>query len=194
MRPWNRVVDSAVDHLVIKGGDDDRSELQVKFYQICSAFLNFPLCSFQLQSKWVALLTLLLTLSLLTENMSCSKELICFSLQNCIYMSGTDSREKLCFHNWLTLLFYFLQMYASQYFSEISELLRRLPRVILLMLKTNDCLRAVNNSLVLYLVPIFLFNIIRIGLEEISCQDIILLFWSDQQLTCVICTVAGICS
>lgn len=40
-----------------------------------------------------------------------------------------------------------LQMYASQYFSEINELLRRLPRVILLMLKTNDCLRAVNNSL-----------------------------------------------
>ncbi|KAG9160200.1 hypothetical protein Leryth_021075 [Lithospermum erythrorhizon] len=40
-----------------------------------------------------------------------------------------------------------LQMYASQYFFEINELLRRLPRVILLMLKTNDCLRAVNNSL-----------------------------------------------
>ncbi|KAG5557972.1 hypothetical protein RHGRI_008026 [Rhododendron griersonianum] len=40
-----------------------------------------------------------------------------------------------------------LQMYASQYFLQISELLRRLPRVILLMLKTNDCLRAVNNSL-----------------------------------------------
>ncbi|KAK9153512.1 hypothetical protein Sjap_000992 [Stephania japonica] len=40
-----------------------------------------------------------------------------------------------------------LQMYASQYFPEISELLRRLPRVILLLLKTNDCLRAVNNSL-----------------------------------------------
>ncbi|WOL02016.1 ABC1 protein [Canna indica] len=40
-----------------------------------------------------------------------------------------------------------LQMYAAQYFSEISELLRRLPRVILLMLKTNDCLRTVNNAL-----------------------------------------------
>ncbi|TYG65742.1 hypothetical protein ES288_D06G211300v1 [Gossypium darwinii] len=39
------------------------------------------------------------------------------------------------------------RMYASQYFPQISELLRRLPRVILLMLKTNDCLRAVNNSL-----------------------------------------------
>ncbi|KAG2723895.1 hypothetical protein I3843_02G168600 [Carya illinoinensis] len=67
MRPWNRVVDPAVDHLVIRGADGDRSELQ---------------------------------------------------------------------------------MYASQYFPQISELLRRLPRVILLMLKTNDCLRAVNNSLV----------------------------------------------
>ncbi|MBA0662844.1 hypothetical protein Goklo_006913 [Gossypium klotzschianum] len=66
MRPWNRVIDPAVDHLVIKGTDSDRSELQ---------------------------------------------------------------------------------MYASQYFPQISELLRRLPRVILLMLKTNDCLRAVNNSL-----------------------------------------------
>ncbi|PON86614.1 Protein kinase [Trema orientale] len=66
MRPWNRVIDPAVDHLVIQGGDSDRSELQ---------------------------------------------------------------------------------MYASQYFPQISELLRRLPRVILLMLKTNDCLRAVNKSL-----------------------------------------------
>ncbi|KAJ4720059.1 Protein kinase [Melia azedarach] len=66
MRPWNRVTDPAVDHLVIQGTDGDRSELQ---------------------------------------------------------------------------------MYASQYFPQISELLRRLPRVILLMLKTNDCLRAVNNCL-----------------------------------------------
>ncbi|KAL6957420.1 hypothetical protein U1Q18_047013 [Sarracenia purpurea var. burkii] len=40
-----------------------------------------------------------------------------------------------------------LQMYASQYFLQISELLRRLPRVILLMLKTNDCLRSINSSL-----------------------------------------------
>ncbi|KAL5721058.1 hypothetical protein ACHQM5_013664 [Ranunculus cassubicifolius] len=66
MRPWNRVIDSSVDHLVIQGDNSDRSELQ---------------------------------------------------------------------------------MYASQYFPQISELLRRLPRVILLMLKTNDCLRAVNNCL-----------------------------------------------
>ncbi|KAK9683519.1 hypothetical protein RND81_10G147400 [Saponaria officinalis] len=66
MRPWNRVIDTSVDHLVVQGTDSDRSELQ---------------------------------------------------------------------------------MYASQYFPQISELLRRLPRVILLMLKTNDCLRAVNNSL-----------------------------------------------
>lgn len=40
-----------------------------------------------------------------------------------------------------------IQMYASQYVSEISELLRRLPRVILLLLKTNDCLRAVDHAL-----------------------------------------------
>lgn len=64
MRPWNRVVDPAVDHLVVK---------------------------------------------------------------------GTDHSE--------------LQMYASQYFPQITELLSRLPRVILLMLKTNDCLRAVSNAL-----------------------------------------------
>lgn len=66
MRPWNKVIDPAVDHLVVQGTDDDRSELQ---------------------------------------------------------------------------------MYASQYFPQITELLGRLPRVILLMLKTNDCLRAVNRAL-----------------------------------------------
>ncbi|KAL5991454.1 hypothetical protein ACLOJK_012363 [Asimina triloba] len=66
MRPWNRVIDPAVDHLVLAGDDDDRSEMQ---------------------------------------------------------------------------------MYASQYFPQISELLSRLPRVILLLLKTNDCLRAVNYNL-----------------------------------------------
>ncbi|VAH95399.1 unnamed protein product [Triticum turgidum subsp. durum] len=41
-----------------------------------------------------------------------------------------------------------MQMYANLYFPQISELLRRLPNVILLMLKTNDCLRAVNHALV----------------------------------------------
>ncbi|PRQ59430.1 putative cadmium-transporting ATPase [Rosa chinensis] len=66
MRPWNRVIDTSIDHLVIQGNDSDRSELQ---------------------------------------------------------------------------------MYASQYFPQITELLRRLPRVILLMLKTNDCLRSVSNAL-----------------------------------------------
>lgn len=29
MRPWKRVIDPAVDHLVIQGNDSDRSELQV---------------------------------------------------------------------------------------------------------------------------------------------------------------------
>jgi len=29
MRPWNRVVDPAIDHLVIQGSDSERSELQV---------------------------------------------------------------------------------------------------------------------------------------------------------------------
>ncbi|KAJ6690172.1 hypothetical protein OIU85_006452 [Salix viminalis] len=66
MKPWNRIIDPSVDHLVIKGDDMERSERQ---------------------------------------------------------------------------------MYASQFFPQISELLRRLPRVILLMLKTNDCLRSVNSCL-----------------------------------------------
>lgn len=30
MRPWNRVVDSSMDHLVIQGNESDRSELQVR--------------------------------------------------------------------------------------------------------------------------------------------------------------------
>ncbi|PWA41389.1 Leucine-rich repeat-containing protein [Artemisia annua] len=41
-----------------------------------------------------------------------------------------------------------LQMYASLYFPQITEILHKLPRVIHLMLKTNDCLRSVNNSLI----------------------------------------------
>lgn len=40
-----------------------------------------------------------------------------------------------------------IQNYASQYFVEFTELLRRLPREVLLLLKTNDCLRAVDNEL-----------------------------------------------
>lgn len=70
--------------------------------------------------------------------------------------------------NWIVfnlrylLYFFFWQMYASQYFSQISELLRRLPRVILLLLKTNDCLRAVNNSLVCHFFALLIF---RRGLE-----------------------------
>ncbi|CAH9126429.1 unnamed protein product [Cuscuta epithymum] len=68
MRPWNKVVDTSVDHLVIEGSDNERSEIQ---------------------------------------------------------------------------------MHASSHFPQITELLRRLPRVILLMLKTNDCLRAVNRALTL---------------------------------------------
>ncbi|MFS7961201.1 hypothetical protein Hanom_Chr08g00712091 [Helianthus anomalus] len=40
-----------------------------------------------------------------------------------------------------------LQIYGPEYFSQVTELLRRLPRVILLMMKTNDCLRSVNNAL-----------------------------------------------
>ncbi|PWA35551.1 Leucine-rich repeat-containing protein [Artemisia annua] len=42
----------------------------------------------------------------------------------------------------------YYKMYASLYFPQITELLHKLPRVILLMLKTNDCLRSVNNALI----------------------------------------------
>lgn len=38
MRPWNRVIDPSVDHLVVKG--TDRSELQVMCLQI-EQFDNF---------------------------------------------------------------------------------------------------------------------------------------------------------
>ncbi|KAF6147058.1 hypothetical protein GIB67_036777 [Kingdonia uniflora] len=86
MRPWNRVIDTAANHLVIQGGDTDRSELQ---------------------------------------------------------------------------------MYASQYFPQISELLRRLPRVILLLLKTNDCLRAVNNCLLKGSSPQSFLIIGRVSAEAV---------------------------
>ncbi len=54
------------------------------------------------------------------------------------------------YHMQLSLSFLGLcwQGYASQYFGEVSTLLGRLPRVVLLLLKTNDCLRAVDNALV----------------------------------------------
>lgn len=86
MRPWDRVIDPAVDHLEIRGNDSDRSELQ---------------------------------------------------------------------------------MYASQYFPQITELLRRLPRVILLMLKTNDCLRAVNNALLQRSSPETFLIIGRVSSEAV---------------------------
>lgn len=41
-----------------------------------------------------------------------------------------------------------IQDYAAASLREVAELLRRLPRVILLLLNTNDCLRAVDNALV----------------------------------------------
>lgn len=41
-----------------------------------------------------------------------------------------------------------VQQYAQQYIREIAELLVRVPRELLLLLKTNDCLRSVDNILV----------------------------------------------
>lgn len=37
--------------------------------------------------------------------------------------------------------------FAREYSDEIQEILRRLPREMLLLLKTNDCLRAVDKNL-----------------------------------------------
>ncbi|EFN51969.1 hypothetical protein CHLNCDRAFT_32749 [Chlorella variabilis] len=40
-----------------------------------------------------------------------------------------------------------IQDYAAQYATQIGDLLRRMPRPLLLLLKTNDCLRAVDLAL-----------------------------------------------
>ncbi|KAK9917077.1 hypothetical protein WJX75_000654 [Coccomyxa subellipsoidea] len=40
-----------------------------------------------------------------------------------------------------------IQGYASQFAREISDMLRRIPRPLLLLLKTNDCLRTVDSCL-----------------------------------------------
>jgi aarF domain-containing kinase len=40
-----------------------------------------------------------------------------------------------------------LRNYARQYRREISTLLRRIPRELLLLLKTNDCLRSIDACL-----------------------------------------------
>lgn len=40
-----------------------------------------------------------------------------------------------------------IQTYAKQYSKEITELLLKIPRALLLLLKTNDCLRAIDTSL-----------------------------------------------
>jgi aarF domain-containing kinase len=40
-----------------------------------------------------------------------------------------------------------LQEYASRYATEIADILNRLPRAMLLMFKTNDCLRSVDIAL-----------------------------------------------
>ena len=37
-----------------------------------------------------------------------------------------------------------LRGYARQYHNEISELLRRMPRALLLLLKASDCLRSID--------------------------------------------------
>lgn len=41
MRPWDRVIDPAVDHLEIRGNDSDRSELQVIIHQRKCLFKSY---------------------------------------------------------------------------------------------------------------------------------------------------------
>ena len=45
-------------------------------------------------------------------------------------------------------LSYRAQKYAAMYFTDITRLLARLPRCVLLLLKTNDCLRSLDALLV----------------------------------------------
>lgn len=92
-----------------------------------------------------------------------------YQLCSCWFSRLADLTIHFSFLTWLLLL----QMYASQYFTQITELLRRLPRVILLMLKTNDCLRAVSNSLVWKL---WLFNT---WISKCSTSSWKLLHWSS---------------
>ena len=40
-----------------------------------------------------------------------------------------------------------MQGYAQQYAKEISALLWKIPREVLLLLKTNDCLRSIDHAL-----------------------------------------------
>ena len=40
-----------------------------------------------------------------------------------------------------------MQGYAAQFSKEISNLLHRVPKDLLLLLKTNDCLRSVDHAL-----------------------------------------------
>jgi hypothetical protein len=61
MRPWNRVVDSSVDHLVVQGTDNDRSELQVIF---CPRNLSLLIVSTYKNSCQIYMLIKLHTLSL----------------------------------------------------------------------------------------------------------------------------------
>lgn len=48
MRPWNRVIDPSLDHLVIQGNDGDRSDIQVIIHQrmwISQKHMHFTKCS-----------------------------------------------------------------------------------------------------------------------------------------------------
>ncbi|KAK7843629.1 putative abc1 protein [Quercus suber] len=112
MRPWNKVVDPSVDHLVIKSNDTAIKENCVKLG-----------AGEDLYALFAGILT-----------MRPWNKVVDPSVDHLVIKSNDGDRSE-------------LQMYASQYFPQISELLRRLPREILLMLKTNDCLRAVNSSL-----------------------------------------------
>lgn len=154
MRPWNRVVDSAIDHLVIQGSEGERSELQVSFHEKFSSLQIYKCTKYAVIKCFYRQLI---------SNFSIFYELRPFVFSSQKVNSYARWSVNMGFMNFvdtnllISFIFFIKQMYASQYFSQISELLRRLPRVILLMLKTNDCLRAVNNSLVFSLTFVFAF-------------------------------------
>jgi hypothetical protein len=64
MRPWDKVVDPSVDHLVIKGNDSDRSELQVIF---CPRNFSFLIvCGLKISWQIYMLLQIILPIFSLT--------------------------------------------------------------------------------------------------------------------------------
>ena len=59
---------------------------------------------------------------------------------------GARTKEPRALHAALCTLCCAVQDHAARYAAEITELLGKMPRVLLLLLKTNDCLRCAAGS------------------------------------------------